>query len=62
MYFRKYRLRKTWLDKSLKSCVSEDPLTENMANGSKHCCYLNDSIFTMSSNHFKGNSIGKSLF
>ena len=25
MYFRKYRLPKTWLDKCLKSPVSEDP-------------------------------------
>ena len=29
-------------DKFLKSLVSEDPSTDNIANGSKHCCNLND--------------------
>ena len=38
MYFRKYRLRKTCLDKCLKSRVSQDPSTDNIANGSQHCC------------------------
>ena len=42
MYLRKYRLRKTWLDQCLKSRVSEDPSTDNMANGSKHCCNLKE--------------------
>ena len=37
MYFRKYRLRKTWLDKWLKSRDSEDPSTDNMEKGLKHC-------------------------
>ena len=37
MYFGNYGLQKTWLDKSLKSPVSKDPSTDNMANGSKHC-------------------------
>ena len=36
MYFRTYELQKTWLDKCLKSPVSEDPLTSNMVNGPKH--------------------------
>ena len=35
MYFLKYCLRKTWLDKCLKSHVSEDIWIEKMANGSK---------------------------
>ena len=30
-------LRKTWLDKCLKSAVSEDPWTSNMGNGPKNC-------------------------
>ena len=30
MYFRSYGLRKTWLDKCLKSPLSEDPSTSNM--------------------------------
>ena len=37
MYFLSYGLRKTWLDKYLKSPVSEDPPTSSMVNGSKHC-------------------------
>ena len=37
MHFWTYRLRKTWLGKCLKSCVSEDPLTRNMVNGLKNC-------------------------
>ena len=32
MYFRKYGLRKTWLDESLKTPVLEDPLTRNLVN------------------------------
>ena len=32
MYFRNDRLRKTWLDKCLKSPVSEDPSTSDMVN------------------------------
>ena len=40
MYFRKYWLRKIWLDKCLKSSVSEDPETEKTANGQKHFCNL----------------------
>ena len=30
---------------SKKPCFSE-PSTDNMGNGLKHCCNLNDSIFT----------------
>ena len=37
MYFRKYGLQKTWLDKCLKGLFSEDPLTSNLVNGPKHC-------------------------
>ena len=36
MYFLTYGLRKTSLDKSLKSAVSEDPSTSNMRNGPTH--------------------------
>ena len=45
MYFRKYWLQKTWLDKCLKSPVSEDFSTSNMVNGPKHCWNLHHSIF-----------------
>ena len=37
MYFRNYGLRKTWLDNYVESPVSEDPSTNNMINGPKHC-------------------------
>ena len=30
MYFRNYRIRKKWLDKCLKTPVSEEPSTSNM--------------------------------
>ena len=62
MVFRKYHLRKTWLDKCLKSRVSEDPSTDNMANGSKHCYNLNDSTFAIFINHCESSCIGKTLF
>ena len=37
MYFRIYGVQKTWLDKCLKSPVSEDPATSNIMYGLKHC-------------------------
>ena len=37
MYFRNYGLPKTWLDKCLKSPVSEYPTKSNMVNAPKHC-------------------------
>ena len=43
MYFRIYGPQKTWLDKCLKSPVSEDHLTGSVVNGLKHCFNLNDS-------------------
>ena len=62
MYFRKYRLRKIWLDKYLKSRVSEDLSTDNMANVSKHCSDLNDSTFRVFVNHSEGSCNWKSPF
>ena len=35
--FPKLRTLKTWLDKCLKSLVSEDPSTSNTVNVPKHC-------------------------
>ena len=35
--FPKLGTLKTWLDKFLKSPVSEDPSTSNMVNVAKHC-------------------------
>ena len=54
-------LRKTWLDKCLKSPVSEDPLRSNMINAPGHSWNLIESTFTIFSNHCEDNSVGKSL-
>ena len=62
MYFRNQGLQKTSLDKCLKSRVSEDPSTQKIRNGLKHCCNLNDSTFKIFINHCDGNCVGKSLF
>ena len=62
MHFRKYRFRKTWLDKRLKRHVSGDPLTHNMVNGSKHCCNLKESTFSIFTYVCERNCLGKSLF
>ena len=37
MYFRNYRLQRTWLLKCLKSTVSENPWTVNMLKAPKRC-------------------------
>ena len=55
MYCRNYALRKTWLDKCLKSPISEKPLTGNVVNGPKHYFNLNDSTFTMFIDQFESN-------
>ena len=62
MDFPKYRLPKIWLDKCLKSPVSEDSQTNNMANGSKHCCNLNGFTFTIFLKHFNFSCLGKVSF
>ena len=61
MYFWTYRGGKTWLDKCLKSSVSEDSLTSNMVNGPKHCWHLNGSNFTIFIGHCEDNWLGKTL-
>ena len=53
MYFRNYRLRKTWLNNCLISPVSADPSACNMVNGNKHCYNLNDSTFTRFIDNFE---------
>ena len=37
MYFQKYGLRKTWLDKCLKGPSIKHPSRGHMVNGRKHC-------------------------
>ena len=60
MYSWNYWLQKTWFDKCLKKSVSEDASTDNITNGSKHCCNLNDSTFTIFINHCEGNYVENS--
>ena len=55
MHFQNYGLQKTWLDKCLRSPVSDNPLRENLVNGSNHCFDLNDKIFTRSIDHCERN-------
>ena len=62
MYFGKSWLRKIWLDKCLKSRVLEDPQTDNVENGLKHCCNLNGSTFSIFVKHFEGRYVGKTPF
>ena len=47
MHFLIYGLRNTSLKKCLKSPVSEEPLTSDMVNGSKHCWNRKDSNFVI---------------
>ena len=61
MYFRNYRLRKSGLDEWLKNSASEYLSTNNMGNGQKHCCNLDDVTFTIFIDHSENNSNGKSL-
>ena len=37
MYFGSYGLRKLWLDKCVKSPVSENPWKSNRVDAPKHC-------------------------
>ena len=61
MLFSNYRLQKTWLDKCLKSPVSEDTSTSDMVNGPKRCFSPRASTFTIFINHCYRNSVGKNL-
>ena len=47
MCFRNYGLGYPWLDKCLKSSISEDPSKSTMVNGPKHCSNLNRSTFSI---------------
>ena len=60
MYLRNYELRKTWLDKCLKSPVSEDSLTDNIRNGPKHWLNVTKSTFIILIYQCDGNSVQKS--
>ena len=47
MYFENYGFRTPWLDKRLKSPLSENPSKCNMENGPKYCSNLNHSSFSI---------------
>ena len=61
MYFWSYGLRKRWLDKCLKSPLSEDPSTSKMGNGPKHCWNVKESTLTTFIDTYEGNYGWKSL-
>ena len=59
--FPKLRTRKTWLNKNLKSSVSEHLSTSNMIRGTKYCWILNHTTFIIFIDHFEGKAVGKSV-
>ena len=54
MYFPYYGLRKTWLNESLKSPLSQDPWRSNMLRGIKNLGNLNGTTFTILIDHYGG--------
>ena len=58
--FPKLRTPKTWLDKRLKSPVSDDRSRSNMVNVSKHCWNLHHITFIVFIYHWQENWVGKS--
>ena len=61
MYLGNCGLQKPWLDKCLKSAVSEDPSKSNMVNRPKHCSHLIGRPFGIFIEAGEDNLIGKSL-
>ena len=59
MYFRCYRLSKTWLDQSLESTFSELLLTVNMLKYPKHLWNLYQNTFIIFFHHSGGEMIWK---
>ena len=53
--FPKLRTLKTWLDKSLKSPVSEDCSKSNVVNVPKHCLNQHHSTLIIFIDHCQGN-------
>ena len=47
------------MDKCLKNPTSEDPSTNNMINGHKHSCSLDDRTFTIFIDHSEHNGVDK---
>ena len=61
MHFSTHGLQKTWLDKSVKNRVSEDPSPSNMVHGLKDCSKLNSHTFPIFIAPFEQNAGFKSL-
>ena len=61
MYFQNYGLRNSWVDKCLKSLISEDLSAGNMVNGAIHCFNLNGITFAKFIDECEGNCLAKSL-
>ena len=59
MFFRNYRIWKSWLDHSLKSAVSEHALTVNMQKRPKYLRNLHESTFIRFLDHSQGKLIPK---
>ena len=59
--FRYYGLQKTWLNKCLKSPVSENSSTSNVVNVPKDCWNLGDSAFNIFIDHYEENLVLKCL-
>ena len=57
----KWRTRKTWSDKRLKSPVSEDASTSNMANVLKLCWNLHQCTFILLFGHWKVHRVEKTI-
>ena len=61
MYFRNYKLSKTWFNHSLESAISEPPSTVNVLMGARNLWNLHRSTFAIFFNHSEGKWIGKDL-
>ena len=59
--FWKLSTPETWLDKCLKSPISEHTSTSNMADVPKHCWNLHHTIFIIFIDHCQVNWVGKNL-
>ena len=54
-FFSKLGTPETWLDICPKSRVSKDPLTDNMVDGFKHNCNLDNSSVPIFTENLEGN-------
>ena len=61
MYFRNYRLRKTYFNNYLKNPVLEDTSPSGMVNGNKIFWNLDERTFRIVIDQWEGNKAGKNL-